>query len=315
MFDSLPILMYHYVRPPEKWFSNKHKALDTAQFLNQLDVLKQDFYFVDGRTIRDLDRFENKVKNPVWLTFDDGYSDHFDDVFPALLANKALGSFFIPTKAVFERKLLDVNKVHILLSLDMSLTQLIEHIEEIFNANSGGDLFGQAFCDLRDQMSVANLLNDADTRFIKILLQQLLPHDLRKVVIDCLFNEHVRRDESSFVDELYMTPDHVKTMFEAGMNIGSHGHEHSRYEYMNSESQKVDFELSINYLKSVNVYDSHLVFCYPYGSIDDNIKDIIRCLGCEVAVSIKPGIVDLSAEYIDWLELKRIDAKFFDSHF
>ncbi len=34
--------------------------------------------------------------------------------------------------------------------------------------------------------------------------------------------------------------------------------------------------------------------------------------GCEVAVSVKSAIADLGSKDIDWLELPRIDTKYFD---
>jgi peptidoglycan/xylan/chitin deacetylase (PgdA/CDA1 family) len=283
------------------------------EFTNQIKSLDNNFYFVDGRKIYDLTDYRNLAgKKPVWITFDDGYSDHFNYVFPELLAIGAVGSFFVPTKAIFERKLLDVNKVHILLSLDMSTSRLISQIEDLFDLSSGTERIGRSFSDLRTEYSVSNLLNDADTRFVKLFLQQLVHTDIRKEILNLLFSENVKRDESAIVDEIYMTPDQVKQLFESGMNVGSHGHEHSRFEFMSGESQKLDVETSINYLNSIGIEDASSVFCYPHGSFDEGIKSVLRDLGCKVAVSVIHGVADIGSQNIKWLELPRIDTKFFD---
>ena len=309
----LPILMYHYVRPLNKRLSAKHKALDLTEFSRQLGILSQEHYSISGTSVRSL-TFDSSTnsKRPVWLTFDDGYLDHFQYVLPELVSHGAVASFFIPTKAIFERTLLDVNKVHILLSANVTTTQLIEHMREMFDANSGDSATGSSFDELRSKYGVSNSLNDPDSRFIKTLLQQVLPNEIRQIIIRGLFEEHIQREESAFVDEMYMTPDQVKQLHGYGMNIGSHGHEHSRYEFMSVESQKRDLEISLNYLKSVGIEDGFSVMCYPHGSFNRSTKTLFSDFGCEVAVSVKSAIADLGSEDVEWLELPRIDTKYFD---
>ena len=310
---GLPILMYHYVRPLNQRLSAKHKALDLNEFIRQLRILSQEHYFISGTSVRSL-TFDGSTnsKRPVWLTFDDGYLDHFQYVLPELVSHGAVGSFFIPTKAIFERTLLDVNKVHILLSANVTTNQLIEHMREIFDANSGDSATGSSFNKLRSKYGVSNSLNDPNTRFIKTLLQQALPNKIRQIIIRGLFDEHIQREESAFVDEMYMTPDQVKQLHSYGMNIGSHGHEHSRYEFMSVESQKRDLEISLSYLRSVGIEDAFSVMCYPHGSFNRSAKMLVSDLGCRVAVTTKSAIADLGSKDVDWLELPRIDTKDFD---
>ena len=111
---------------------------------------------------------------------------------------------------------------------------------------------------------------------------------------------------------MYMTPDQVKQLHGYGMNIGSHGHEHSRFEFMSLESQRKEMEISLNYLSSLGIEDASSVMCYPHGSFNSSSKTIVSEFGCEVAVSVKSAIADLGSKDIDWLELPRIDTKYFD---
>ena len=132
MGKILSLITYHYVRPPNERFSEKHKFLEVSEFVRQLNILEPGHFFVDGRKIKDSKFVSNfSKKRAVWLTFDDGYLDHYIHVYPNLLSKKAVGTFFIPTKAIFERKLLDVNKVHILLSLDITTNQIIGRANRI----------------------------------------------------------------------------------------------------------------------------------------------------------------------------------------
>ena len=309
----LPIMMYHYVRPLNQRLSAKHKALDLKDFSRQLQILSQEHYFVSGTSVRSLTvNSPTNSKRPVWLTFDDGYLDHFQYVLPELLSHGAVASFFIPTKAIFERTLLDVNKIHILLSASVTMAHLIEHMRELYEANSGELATGRSFDELRSEYGVANSLNDSDTRFLKTLLQQALPNEIRETIIRGLFAEHIHREESAFVDEMYMTPDQVKQLHGYGMNIGSHGHEHSRFEFMSLESQTKEMEISLNYLRSLGIEDASSVMCYPHGSFNRSAKRIVSEFGCEVAVSTKAAVANLASNDTDWLELPRIDTKFFD---
>jgi len=312
----IPIVTYHYVRPLSERFSNNHKSLDLIQFVQQIEVLKKNYFFVKGTQIHDLQfNVDSKGRKPVWLSFDDGYSDHYKYVYPELMLRGAVGSFFIPTEAIFERKLLDVNKIHLILAANPSTIQLINEIREIFDTNSGAAVLGRSFSELREEYSVANLTNDPDTRFVKLLLQEVLPKNIRKIVLNELLSKYIRRDESAIVDELYMNPDQIKVMHGNGMNIGSHGHAHSRFEFMSYESQMIDIDQSLKHFRSIGIDDANVVVCYPYGSFNAETKAILSSYGCLAAISLKLGVSDTNAEEFDWLELQRIDTKFFNEFF
>ena len=109
----LPILMYHYVRPNSKRMSERHHVLDLDLFDQQLDLLAKNYDFVLGNNLFALDEDGTAVKNKIWLTFDDGYRDCIDYVLPSLLKKGATATVFIPTEGIFERKLLDVTKIHL----------------------------------------------------------------------------------------------------------------------------------------------------------------------------------------------------------
>jgi hypothetical protein len=203
----------------------------------------------------------------------------------------------------------------LILAKIFNIEQLIARINEIFDANSGEAILERSFRELRSAHSIATLINDSDTRFVKLLLQELLPPNLRKIVLDDLFEKYVMRNESAVVDELYMDPDQIKSMHEAGMNIGSHGHAHSRLEFMSAESQMLDLKISLQHFKSVGIDDANVVVCYPYGSFNNETKAVLSALGCRAAMSSKLGIADTTDLNFDWLELQRIDTKFFSQYF
>jgi len=63
--------------------------------------------------------------NSLLLTFDDGYKDHFEYVFPILDELGIQGSFFPPAKAIMEHKMLDVNKIYFVLASVKEKQQII----------------------------------------------------------------------------------------------------------------------------------------------------------------------------------------------
>ena len=59
------------------------KYLELNGFRRQLDYLRKNKVFVTFKQIRDAIKFNAGLpENAVWLTFDDGYIDHFEFVAP-----------------------------------------------------------------------------------------------------------------------------------------------------------------------------------------------------------------------------------------
>ena len=50
------------------------------------------------------------------ITFDDGYKEHYTNVFPILKDFGIKGSFYVTDKTVIDHQVLDVNKIHFILA-------------------------------------------------------------------------------------------------------------------------------------------------------------------------------------------------------
>jgi len=310
---KLPILMYHYVRPRAKRLSSRHNVLDYELFLNQLEILRGNYCFVTSREIVQFGDNLPEGSSPIWLTFDDGYRDCVEYVLPGLLKFGAKATFFIPTEAIFERKLLDVNKVHILLSNTRTPKQLVEICSTFFGELQIGRSIDSSFDDLLREYAVENLWNDAETEFLKKLFLRILPLDLGKKLLSVVFAEVVSRSESSWVDDLYLTPDDVITLDRSGMEIGSHGHTHNWLGDLDEVHQRADIYESFRILESATGKRESRTMCYPFGSYNDDTIDILSSLSVSTAVvnsGQKYANIDSFAERN--LELDRIDIMFFD---
>ena len=100
MSQELTVVMYHYVREIYQTPYPNIKGLLTSQFKEQLNYLKKNFSFV---TVSDcINALRNETSLPskaCLLTFDDGYIDHFETVFPLLQENHIQGCFFPPAQS------------------------------------------------------------------------------------------------------------------------------------------------------------------------------------------------------------------------
>ena len=115
--SKLSIVMYHYVREIEKSKFSRIKGLELEGFKRQLDYLTSNFEVISREEIIYSINCNKKLpENACWLTFDDGYKDHFKYVFPELKQRGLKGSFFPPRDAVLNKKLLDINAIHLTLA-------------------------------------------------------------------------------------------------------------------------------------------------------------------------------------------------------
>jgi peptidoglycan/xylan/chitin deacetylase (PgdA/CDA1 family) len=309
---KLPILMYHYVRPNSKRMSDRHNVLDLDLFDQQLDVMAQKYEFVLGNDLLTIGDDTSALENKIWLTFDDGYRDCIDYVLPSLLKRKASATIFIPTEAIFERKLLDVTKIHLLLSSTESVGDIISASRQCYSESNFESVVGKSFDQLYKEYGVPNIYNDSDNHFVKNLFQKLSPISVRKQFLDHIFKLFVNRSESSWVDELYMSPDDVSYLSENGFEFGTHGHSHEWLANLPPEVQGTELTKSFQFLDTVTDSRTNRLIAYPFGSYSETTLNIARSLGVKIGVvhrGARFAELDSSAEH---LELDRIDIMFFD---
>ena len=309
----LPILMYHYVRPNSERLSERHNVLDLELFDQQLEVMTKKYEFVLGNDLLSLEKDGSTLQKKIWLTFDDGYRDCIKHVLPSLLKRNATATIFIPTEAIFERRLLDVTKIHLLLASGASVGEIIAAARQYYSDAKLEDAVGESFDQLYKKHGVPNIYNDSENHFVKNLFQKLAPISIRKSFLDQIFRMFVTRSESSWVDDLYMTPDDVSYLAENGIEFGTHGHSHEWLANLPFEDQVTELTKSFKFLDTVTDSKSNRLIGYPFGSYSAETLEIVRSLGVKIGVvhrGAKLAQIDLDAT--EHLELDRIDIMFFD---
>src|SRR5271154_5953480 len=128
---SLTIVMYHYVRDLVRSRYPKIKGRTVEEIRRQLDHVSACYTVVTAQQVTAAARGEDEIpENAAWLTFDDGYLDHYTNVFPLLFERGWQGSFFPPSQTVRDGKLLDVNKIHFILTADAQPDEIVREIKD-----------------------------------------------------------------------------------------------------------------------------------------------------------------------------------------
>ena len=130
--NELTIIMFHYVRPIQQSDFPRIKGLEFDGFVRQLDYLEDKYRIVSVNEIVSCIKQNIKIpKNSCWLTFDDGYKDHFKYVLPELKKRNLQGSFFPPVDAIKKDVVLDVNAIHHILAKCNDICKLKKDLDAI----------------------------------------------------------------------------------------------------------------------------------------------------------------------------------------
>ena len=273
--------MYHYVRDLKNSRYPKIKGLDYYAFLEQIKFLKKEYNIISTEDfIRD--EYKKNTKTCV-LTFDDGYMDHYDFVFPTLINENIKGSFFTPVDTIEDNILLDVNLIHIILaSADESriLERIIYHYKRMGNS-----------IPIETYISTINTYDRYDTKttvIIKRLLQTSLPLDIRSIICRLLLEDFVEEDEKSISKSFYLSKENIEEMISEGMHFGSHGKSHFWFSSLEESNQEKEITSSIKFLNSLYKKDYDLTMCYPYGDYNETTLKLLSKYKFKLALTTIP---------------------------
>ncbi len=283
-------LMYHYVRSNLER-EPKYYHLNTEDFRQQLDYLKEKYGFIDRdeflETIRG-DREE--IPEGVVLTFDDGLRDHYDVVFPELQQRDIWGIFYVPTGPLETNNLLDVHRVHSILG-SVSGETLLEQAQEAISE----DIIPESRREEFRQETYDGHQDPETTKQAKRLLNYFVPDRHRTAVLDEII-QNLEYDLPS-VSDIYMHPSEVREMHNEGMIIGSHTITHPVLSNLSSDEQAEEISTSFDHLDDIVGGLSEKTFCYPYGhesTFTDQTIEILGRVDCEWCFKVESSDVSKS---------------------
>ena len=302
--------MYHYVRDLQRSRYPNIKGRTIEDFRSQIEYLDKNGTFITAAEL--VDAVLNNTELPtdaVMLSFDDGYIDHYTNVFPLLHDKKIEGMFFPAAEPIEKGKVLDTNKIHFILAAQPDTTKVVEEINAWFKKN-------QKKYDLPStealwaEFALPSSYDTLEVSFIKFLLQRGLKPAARNSLTDLLFNKYVTNDESAFSAELYMSEDQIKIMSQCGQYFGSHGYTHEWFDILGSSGQKTEITQSLRFLNKLHIKTKQWIMCYPYGcrpfaALDDKLRSMLTENGCALALTDHGGEANLDED--EKFFIKRID--------
>jgi peptidoglycan/xylan/chitin deacetylase (PgdA/CDA1 family) len=282
------------------------RVLGRAAFEGQIEHLGRHHTFV---SLDDCFRFVDDGRplpaGALLLTFDDGYLDHFVNVAPVLDRLGISGAFFPVVQSSRDRRLLDVNKIQLVLDAQPDVEVLVRDAQQF--VTRGGDGL-RPWSEYVDAHAVANRFDDGSTRLVKNLLQKALPVEVRTRLLDELFHRYVAVDEAVLAEELYMRSDHLRSLLRNGHNIGSHGVAHVWFDGASDAELTHELEGSRAFLDEIDVPINRRALCYPYGGVDDRVVAAAQDAGYRLGFTVREGRADLAQ---DRMRLPRLDTNSF----
>jgi peptidoglycan/xylan/chitin deacetylase (PgdA/CDA1 family) len=280
----LTIVMYHYVRD-----GARVHARTVAELEAQLD------HVTTRHEVVGLDRVlaGSWPEDGCLLTFDDGLVEHLDTVAPALEARGLRGVFAVPGQPVLERRPLDVQKTQFLLAGSDDHAALGERLLELAEVEDA-DAF-------RAANTPPHRFDPPETVFVKRALQDGLPEERRRDVLDALFRERVTDDERAFADALYLTLEGCRELVARGHAVIGHGWEHRRLGLLGEAAQRRELDGSRRLVAEAG---GTWAMCYAYGSRNETTLELLRASVCALGLTTDVGV---ASEDDDPLQLPRLD--------
>jgi peptidoglycan/xylan/chitin deacetylase (PgdA/CDA1 family) len=299
--------MYHYVRPIIGSKFPGIKGLELEGFKRQLDYLTENFNIVNTEQVINGVRKGAKLpKNACWLTFDDGYKDHSNFVLPELLTRNLHGAFFPPRVAIEDDVVLDVNSIHHILSCCSDINELVSKLNA--HCLSAG-ISDKKISLFYKELAVPNRFDNANTIYVKRMLQHYLPEELRSSIAENLFQEFVGLSVEDFSKELYMNIDEVQNLVKSGMYVGSHGSRHYWLDKISFDEQEKDIQESLTFIEKIGAVSKDWVMCYPYGAYNNGTLALLHKYQASAAITTEARIANLTND--NPFELPRLDTNDF----
>lgn len=304
------IIMYHYVRNIRGSRYPGIKGLETGDFIKQLDHFAGNgFTFIRMEDLINA-YYEGAAlpEKPVLLTFDDGYSDHYANVFPILSERGIQGSFFVPGEVMERKTVLPVNKIHYILASVKDHRALRDELLSLIGQYRGREFYIPEDRELLKKYETPGKFDVQETAFIKRMLQAALPEGLRDILCGKLMEKYLGIPEEVLWEELYLKDYQLKTMKKHGMFIGAHGYHHYHLDSVPVPEMKEDLIKGLDCLTGLIDRDCW-VMNYPYGSFNDEVEKEVKALGAKLAITTKVGIND--TEENDAYNISRLNTRDF----
>lgn len=286
--STISVVMYHYVREVKKSRYPNLKALEYSNFKNQINFFRKNFNILSNNDFNEIISTKKiPLKPSVFLTFDDGYIDHYKYVFPYLKKKKIKANFYPPTKVIQNKTILDVNKIQFIIEREQNSKKILKEIDYLLIKEGKKPISDED----RKKINLNSRFDDKETTLVKRILQHYLPQKLREKITNLLFKKILNISVKDFSKSLYMNKKQIKEMYNESMSFGLHGDYHYWWKYLRKNDQEKEIKNSINYFKKIKLDINSPSVCFPYGSYNKETLKLLIKYNISYALTTKPGII------------------------
>ncbi len=300
MKTKCTVVMYHYVRNMHGAAYPRIKGLLVEGFKRQIGYISRNYSVIGLQDYVDFLNGEAEIPgNAAILSFDDGFRDHYDNVFPVLKEEGLTACFFPLTQPLVQGKVPEVHKTHFLLAKLGSKAfsgEFNQALRESFPGLEKG-----FFVDGKEKKERKYRWDSALTANLKYSIA-LLPLKVKKEILGGIFGRHFG-SEKEFCSGLYMPWEQMKEMKEAGMEFGAHTVSHPMLGSLGEGKQALEIKQSRDELEK-GIGCKIQLFSYPYGNYNKATVRLLREAGfvCSVTTEAK-----VNEGRVDPFKIARLD--------
>jgi peptidoglycan/xylan/chitin deacetylase (PgdA/CDA1 family) len=279
---ALLVLTYHRIAEPGgDPFYDPVISATPESFRAQIKWLSRRFRILTLDELVDGIHKGGLWKEPaVFLTFDDGYRDNFDEAVPVLRQFQVPATFFIPTDFFEAPRLPWWDHVAYVIKQTQTRRLDLKRSERDGESHLSIDL---------DQAT----RNTAIMTIVRAILDETVA-DLAWFLNQLSAQAEVVVDEQSLSRALFMSWDQIRQLADSktGLTIGSHAHSHEKLAGLDGESQRRELALSRQILEK-RVGREVRALAYPYGwpgTYNAVTKSTARETGYRLAFCSRPGV-------------------------
>jgi peptidoglycan/xylan/chitin deacetylase (PgdA/CDA1 family) len=272
---NLSIVTYHHVADQDPTYPYDPDVADAtpAQFRRQMETLAK---YCTPIGIDELIRAvegQPLPKNPVMVTFDDGYRSCHDVTLPILRAVGVRATFFVSTSFIEERRLYWWERIALVMA-QTKLTRATITYPEPFEFEPQ---------DPKVRSKLLDLVKGTSSLDIDRFLNELC------VALRVEWNHEI---ESEYANGLIMTWDQVRALARAGMDVESHGRRHRVLKTLDNEMLADELAGSRADLEAALGRPVRAV-AYPVGrsiAREARIRDAIASAGYRIGLTNASGV-------------------------
>ncbi len=298
---SISCVMYHYIKKKDENFFKRFKKINRSVFKDQIKFFEKKFILTSPDEAKFLIAKKNIKKQYCWLTFDDGYIEHYDFVLDFLNKKKIKASFFPSLISLQNIDFLRANKIHILLSKANS-DYLLDLYEKFYLNLSFDKKYGDLQM-LKKKLIIKSRFDNYKTALFKKLCQSSLEKEDSENIMNKMFKKF-KINKKILLKNFYFNLKNCTEIYNEGHEIGMHSITHPRFSNLSYNNQKKEIIENIKYYKKKKIFRKNLSFCYPYGSFNKDTIKILKNNNIRFALTTNKGKI---FNNVDKFKIPRID--------